>query len=446
MKNPKIIFWFIVVLTIVAILIVLPKSMKIAFSTPKLPVINKEISINRTIKGFDSSSLPPPFRFDKDLFFRKGLDLEGGTQIVLQADMKNIPVSQRDAAMESAKIVIQRRIDSLGVLDPLIQTAKTDNDHRLIVELPGITDINQAVALVGTTAKLEFRGLKDTATQSAVLTYDNTTSIGLSGADLESAEVVFTQESSAPAVSFKIVPDSQKKFFEATKKLVGKQMAICLDEQCFSAPTVQQAIQSSGQITGNFTTEQAKQLATQLNAGALPVPLTILSQNTIGATLGEASLEKSLFAGFLGFVIIVIFMSVLYGRLGMLASVALVLYAIYLLALFKLIPVTITLAGIAGFILSIGMAVDANILIFERMREELRRGRSREMAIELGFSRAWTSIRDSNISSIITSLILIYFGTGIVRGFAVTLLIGVLVSMFSAIVITRTFLRLSENK
>ncbi|HVT62341.1 MAG TPA: protein translocase subunit SecD, partial [Legionellaceae bacterium] len=351
----------------------------------------------------------------------------------------------RDTAMESAKTVIQRRIDSLGVLEPIIQTAKTDNDYRLNVELPGITDINQAVALVGTTAKLEFRGLTPEATLSGSLTYEDTTDIGLSGADLESAEVTFTQQTSAPAVSFKILPDSQKKFYDVTQKLVGKQMAICLDEQCFSAPTVQQAIRDNGQITGNFTTDQAKALATELNAGALPVPLSILSQNTIGATLGESSLEKSLFAGVVGFIIIVIFMTVLYGRLGMLASVALLLYSLYVLALFKLIPVTLTLAGIAGFILSIGMAVDANILIFERMREELRRGRKRDIAIELGFSRAWTSIRDSNISSIITSLILIYFGTGIVRGFAVTLLIGVVVSMFSAIVVTRTFLRLTEE-
>ena len=424
-------------------MIVLPKTIIIAISTPKLPVINKAIVINKTLKGFDPSSWPKPFRIEKELSFRKGLDLEGGTQIVLKADMKNIPASSRDTAMESAKNVIEKRIDSLGVLEPLIQTAKTNDDYRLIVELPGITDINQAVSLVGTTAKLEFRSV---ATTSGLLSYVNTLPIGISGADLESADVTFSQQSSEPVVSFKVAGNSQKKFFEATQKLIGKPMAICLDLNCFTAPNVQQAIRSNGQISGNFTTEQAKTLATQLNAGALPVSLTILSQNTIGAILGEASLQKSLFAGILGFIIIVIFMSVLYGRLGMLASVALLLYSLYVLAIFKLIPITLTLAGIAGFILSIGMAVDANILIFERMREELRRGKSRDIAIELGFSRAWSSIRDSNISSIITSLILIYFGTGIVRGFALTLLIGVLVSMFSAIVVTRTFLRISNRQ
>lgn len=446
MRNPRILFWFIILLTIVAILIVLPKTITIAFSTPKIPLINKSFTINKTINGFDPSLWPKPFRIERNIVFRRGLDLEGGTQIVLKADMKSIPVNQRDAAMEGVKTVIERRIDSLGVLEPLIQTAKTNNEYRLIIDLPGITDINQALALVGTTAKLEFRGLKPTASQSAYLLYEETTAIGLSGADLKQAEVAFSDQTSAPVVSFKVADKSQQKFYDTTQKLIGKQMAICLDQQCFSAPTVQQAIRDSGQISGGFTTEQAQQLATQLNAGALPVPLAVLQQTTIGATLGEDSLHKSLFAGILGFFIIVIFMSVLYGRLGMLASVALLLYSIYVLAIFKLIPITLTLAGIAGFILSIGMAVDANILIFERMREELRLGKSRDVAIELGFSRAWTSIRDSNISSIITSLILIYFGTGIIRGFAVTLLIGVLISMFSAIIVTRTFLRVSNKE
>lgn len=446
MKNSRFLFWFIILLTIVSLIIILPKTLTIAFSTSKIPLINKSFTIHKTLNGFDGAKLPKPFRIEKDLSFRKGLDLEGGTQIVLKADMKNIPSAQQDTAINSAKIVIEKRIDSLGLLEPVIQTSKVNNESRLIIELPGITDINQAVALVGTTAKLEFRGLTPAATASGYLLYENTTNIGLSGADLESAEVSFSQETSAPVVSFVVTSGSQKKFYDTTQKLIGKQMAICLDQQCFSAPTVQQAIRDSGQISGGFTTEQAQQLATQLNAGALPVPLSILQQSTIGATLGQDSLQKSLFAGILGFIIIVLFMTVLYGRLGMLASVALLLYSLYVLTIFKLIPITLTLAGIAGFILSIGMAVDANILIFERMREELRRGKSREAAIELGFSRAWSSIRDSNISSIITSLILIYFGTGIVRGFAVTLLIGVLVSMFSAIVVTRTFLRVSNKE
>jgi preprotein translocase subunit SecD len=223
---------------------------------------------------------------------------------------------------------------------------------------------------------------------------------------------------------------------------VGYILAIALDIVVIEAPRVCQAIYGGNAvITGEFTTDQAKTLQIQLDAGALPVPLTVLQQQAINATLGQSSLEKSLIAGIIGFIVIVLFMIVLYGRLGAIASLALVIYTLIVLSLFRLIPVTLTLAGIAAFILSIGIAVDANILIFERMKEELRRGRSHDMAMDLGFSRAWPSIRDSNVSSLITSGILYYFGTGIVRGFAFTLALGVAVSMFSAIVVTRTFLR-----
>ena len=322
------------------------------------------------------------------------------------------------------------------------------NEHRIIVEIPGVTDVNQAISLIGTTAKLEFRDVSNAlASPSAFIIYETTKSTGLTGADLESAQASFDQSTGQPVVLFSVNSSSQDKFFEATTKLVGKQMAICLDQQCFSAPTVQQAIRDNGQITGGFTTEQARELATQLNAGALPVSLSVLEQKTIGPTLGEESLTKSFFAGFLGLITIIIFMSVLYGRLGILASFALLLYTLFMLAIFKistLTPygITLTLSGIAGFILSIGMAVDANILIFERMKEEQRLGKRKEVVLELGFARAWTSIRDSNVSTLITSLILYQFGTGIIRGFALVLAIGVLVSMFSAIVVTRTFLRM----
>lgn len=439
MRNPRFLFWFITVLTIIAILIDLPKTIPLSFD---VSFFGKRLSVHRTIAGFNPNSFFSRFNIQKDFEFRRGLDLEGGTSITLKADMSHMASNQRNTALNSAKDVIERRVNLLGVNEPVVQTASGNNDYRIIVELPGITDINQAIQLVGTTAQLEFRSVKPEASLSALLTYDNTLPIGLTGADLKNAQVSFAQQTGAPSVSFQVADQSQDKFYTKTQKLVGKQMAICLDKQCFSAPTVQQAIRDNGQITGNFTTEQANQLATLLNAGALPVPLSILQQNTIGAILGINSLVKSLFAGILGFIIIVIFMSVLYGRLGMLASFALLLYTLFVLAIFKIIPVTLTLAGIAGFILSIGMAVDANILIFERMREELHRGKPRDIAIELGFSRAWTSIRDSNVSSLITSFILYEFGTSIVKNFAFTLAIGVLVSMFSAIVVTRTFLRL----
>lgn len=427
-NSPRILLFLIITLTILSIFIDIPQDTPVPF--------RKQLFFPTL------SDIVRPFGIQKDLRFRKGLDLEGGTSITLKADMKGIEPSQESAALESAKEVIERRVNFLGVSEPVVQTATGKGDYRIIVELPGITDINQAVNLVGTTAKLEFREVIS-ATPSALINYEEDTKpIGLTGSDLKDAQASFDQQNGAPVVLFRVASNSQTKFFNATQKLISKRMAICLDRQCFSAPVVQQAIRDNGQITGGFTIEQARQLATQLNAGALPVSLSILQQRTIGPTLGATSLQKSLFAAVLGFFVIVIFMCVLYGKLGSIASLALILYTLFVLALFKLIPVTITLAGVAGFVLSIGMAVDANILIFERMKEEARRGKPKEVALELGFSRAWNSIKDSNVSSIITSLVLIYFGTGIVRGFAVTLLIGVLVSMFSAIVVTRTFLRM----
>ncbi len=379
-----------------------------------------------------------PLSIKKDLSFRKGLDLAGGTSVILKADMKNISYDQKQQALESAKNVIERRVNFFGVSEPLVQTSTTNKDFRIIVELPGITDIDQAVKLIGNTAQLEFREVIE-STASGALT---TKSIGLSGADLRDAKVNFDSNTGEPVVSFAINPKSQKKFYETTQKLIGKRMAIFLDNIFVSAPVVQNAIRDNGQISGKFTPEDAKRLTTQLAAGALPVKLSILQQNSIGATLGKSTVEKSLLAGILGFITIVMFMIILYGRLGVWASIALCFYVLIVLAVFKLISLTLTLAGIAGFILSIGMAVDANILIFERMKEEERIGKPKDAAIELGFSRAWNSIRDSNISSLITSFILYYFGNGIIRGFALTLAIGVLVSMFSAITVTRTLLRI----
>lgn len=423
MKKPQLLLWFIIGASIFSLIINLPK-------------------INNVNFQFFLRS----FIGEKELTFRKGLDLEGGTSITLLANMDNIAKDQQNAAMDSAKTVIERRINLFGVSEPVIQTAIVKDEHRIIVEIPGVTNVSQAISLIGTTAKLEFRDVSS-ASLSGLITYETTKPTGLTGADLESAQASFDQNTGQPVVLFSVASKAQDKFFETTQKLIGKQMAICLDQQCFSAPTVQQAIRENGQITGGFTTQEAKELAAQLNAGALPVPLSVLEQNTIGPTLGAESLAKSLFAGILGLITIAIFMSVLYGRLGILASLALLLYSLFMLAIFKISTITpygitLTLSGIAGFILSIGMAVDANILIFERMKEEQRLGKRKEVVLELGFSRAWTSIRDSNVSTLITSFILYQFGTGMIRGFALVLAIGVLVSMFSAIVVTRTFLRI----
>ena len=442
-KSPRNLFWLIIALTVFAVFI-------------NLPTLNN-IKVGNKTYNFDPNVVLKTLKINKDLTFRKGLDLEGGTSLVLKADMKNIASSQRSAALDSAKVVIGNRVNLFGVSEPVVQTSIVgDKDYRIIVELPGLTDVNQVKSLIGTTAQLSF--WEETSSKSAQLLPANQVILfqgvyykktNLTGADIQSTSVSFDSQSGKPQVQLSFTTEGGKKFGEITTRLVGKRLAMMLDNQLLGyPPTVSQAILTgSGVINGNFTIDEANQLSTQLNAGALPVPLTILSSSIIEPTLGAQSLEKSLFAGILGFIIIVFFMTILYGRLGVIASMALVLYTLFVLGIFKLSSITpygitLTLSGIAGFILSIGMAVDANILIFERMKEELRAGKPVVTAIELGFSRAWTSIRDSNISTLITSLVLYMFGTGIVKGFALVLAIGVLVSMFSAVVVTRTFLRL----
>lgn len=406
MKSPRLVSWLILLLVLVCIII-------------QLPIF-------------------------KDIKYKKGLDLEGGTNIVLKADMKNIPSGQRDEALESTRAVIERRVNVFGVSEPVIQTATANNDYRIVVELPGVP-YDEAASLVAAVGNLEFREVVN-ATSSANIPYSDTKPTGLTGADLKDSQPGFDSNTSSPVVLFKVADNSQDKFAQVTQNLTGKQMAIYLDKQFISAPVVQTSIRDSGQITGRFTQDGVKKFAEILNAGALRVPLSELSHSTVGPTLGLESLKKSLIAGVLGFAIIVLFMSILYKKLGIIASLALTLYVLIVLSVFKISSITpygitLTLSGIAGFILSIGMAVDANILIFERMREEERRGLDKAMSIELGFSRAFPSIRDSNISTLITSAVLYEFGTGPVKGFALVLAIGVLVSMFSAIFVTRTFIR-----
>lgn len=388
-----------------------------------------------------------------------GLDLQGGTQLVLETDMSKIDPASRDTALASATDVIERRVNLYGVSEAVIQASKLGDQRRILVDMPGVTDASAAADLVGRTAQLEFREIpaspsaqENEATKSGLPVEYTARPTGLTGADLKSAEVVFNQSAAgsagSPQVSIHFSDDGAKKFAELTKRNVGKPVPIFLDDQVLSAPVVQQEIVGGNAvITGQFTTDGAKQLATQLNAGALPVPIHIIDQRLIGATLGQQSINKSIIAGIIGLVTVMIFMIAYYGFFGVIADMVLIIYALFLMAIFRtglfiLPPVTLTLAGIAGFILSIGMAVDANILIFERMKEEKRWGKNSKQALELGFKRAWSSIRDSNISSLITASILYYIGTGLVKGFAITLAIGVLVSMFTAIVVTRTILRL----
>lgn len=378
--------------------------------------------------------------FIRDLDFRLGLDLQGGTHLVYLLDTSNIGSDNRAQAVTATRNNIEKRINLLGVSEALVQTSAVGNEHRLIIELPGIKDVNQAIATIGQTAQLDFR-LPNTATPSSAADF---TSTGLSGQDLHLAQVQFdsNQVGSGPVIGLEFSPEGSEKFAKITKENIGKPVAIFLDDQLLTAPTVQNEItDGKAIITGSYSIDEAKNLVIQLNAGALPVPIKIVEQRNIGATLGTESIIKSLFAGVVGFVLVLLFMIFNYGLKGLLADIALVIYVFMSLALFKLIPITLTLAGIAGFILSVGMAVDANILIFERIKEELNWGRPMRAAVELGFHRAWTSVRDSNASSLITALILFWFGSGSVRGFALTLTVGILVSLFTSITITRSLVR-----
>lgn len=378
----------------------------------------------------------------KELKIHKGLDLAGGTHLVYEADTGSLPERDRSQAMTSLKNVIDRRINSLGVAEPVIQTGKVGDKDSLIVELPGVTDPEKAKALIGQTAQLRFVGKLEADPEGNPVFNDQT--VIVSGKELKRADVTFDQTTAEPQVKLTFNDEGRQKFAEATKQLVGQPIYIFLDQQIIQAPNVEQEIPTGeGYITGIGDIKEAKELSTLLNGGALPVSIKLIEQRNVGATLGDESVKNSLVAGLIGMVIIAVFMVAQYRFPGVLAVIALAIYTLIVLALFKLIPVTLTLAGIAGFILSIGMAVDANILIFERMKEERRAGRSAVAAVEAGFRRAWTSIRDSNVSSLITAGLLMWFGSGIIRGFAVTLAIGILVSMFTAITVTRTFLRLA---
>jgi preprotein translocase subunit SecD len=359
--------------------------------------------------------------------------------------MSNIPADQRDNAMKGVVNVMERRVNAYGVAEPQIQTRGTD---RVIVQLPGVRDIEEAKKLIGQTAKLEFME-QDTTGQwkPAVGTLDNGQAVALTGAYLVPGrqQVTFTSRAGLPDVAFEFNSDGAHLFQQITSRLVGKPLGIFLDGQRVSAPTVQAVLSSNGVITG-LSLEEARLLALQLNAGALPVPVSIEEERTVDATLGADSVHKSIVAGEIALIVVVAFMLMYYRLPGAAASLALIVYSLITLALFKTIPVTLTLAGIAGFILSVGMAVDANILIFERMKEELRSGKTIAAAIRAGEDRAWPSIRDSNTSTLITCAVLYFFGqqfgATIIMGFALVLAIGVAVSLFSAIVVTRLFLEL----
>ena len=388
--------------------------------------------------------------------FQLGLDLKGGTHLVYQADLSQKDPSLTDAqAMAAVKATIERRANASGVTEPLIQTQGSD---RIVVELPGIKDVDAAITLIGTTALLQIEEEHYDASGNAILDANGNpqwfvaTAIGSDGVTLEeltgkylkpNAQVILNQTTNQPEVSFEWNTEGAILFKEITTRNLNKYISIFLDQTNIERATVEAVIQDKGVITG-LKLKDAQNLVIELNSGSLVVPLTVIQRTDVDATLGSDSLTKSLIAGSIGIGIVILFMIFYYGVPGAIAATALLIYTALVLAVYKLIPVTLTLPGIAGFIISVGMAVDANVLIFERLKEELRAGRTLHRAVDEGFRRAWPSIRDSNISTFITCIILYWFGNTfgafMVKGFALTLLFGVAISMFSAVVITRTFI------
>ena len=396
MKNKLILFWVIVAIVITSIIIICTKPTKL------------------------------------------GLDLVGGSRLVLEAQTSDTIAHITPDMMSSLQFAIENRVNKLGVSETLVQRA---GDRRLVVEIPDVSDLNQAKAYLGETAELDFREPKIVNGEEIWV------ATGLTGKDLTRSELTADSQNGQWVVGLEFNAEGTKKFSNLTKHLVGKPMAIFFNGELQSAPVIREPINGGrAQISGGdsgFAYEEAKKMVDLLNAGALPVPAKIIEENTVGPTLGADSIAKSKMAGAIGLGFVMLFMLAYYRAPGIIADIALAIYGTILFALFKAIPITLTLAGIAGFILSIGMAVDANILIFERTKEELKAGRTLFTAINSGFDRAFTSIFDSNMTTIITCIILYCCGTSIVRGFALTLAVGVIISMFSAITITKNFMHLA---
>lgn len=412
----------------------------------------KEITI------FNKKITPPSFV--TKMPFKLGLDLSGGTRLVYRANVSAVAQNEVRDAMESVRDVVERRVNIFGVSEPLVQVENAGftngGEQRLIVELPGITDVDKAVAMIGQTPLLEFKTENpnfdpnkpaqvtvgpDGAVSLGDIYKDRYISTQLTGRYLKKARVQFDQTTSQPTVSLEFDDEGSKLFADITRANIGKSVAIFLDGAPISTPNVREAITGGqAQISGIGNIKEAKQLVGRLNSGALPVPIELISTQTIGPSLGERVIASGLNAGLVGLLAIALFLMLWYRLPGLIAGVALLLYVAAVLAIFKLFGVTLTAAGIAGFIISLGVAVDANILIFERVKEEIRSGRVVTDAIHSGFDRAWLSIRDANFSTIITGLILFFVGTSLIKGFALTLIIGVVVSLFSAVLITRLFL------
>ena len=419
----------------------LPENLAVKFTVfkKKIDFTINPLSINTTLLGI-------PVK--RDFKTRLGLDLKGGSHLVFEADTRNIKSEDITDALNSARDVVEKRVNFFGVSEPVVQTLKTGNKYRINIDLPGISDVNEAIKLIGKTAQLSFKEEMPTdnpeATSSPIYTR-LTKDTGLTGKNVKKASVTFDSQTGKPQVALSFSKSGADLFAKITQRNLNKPVAIFLDNFILSAPTVQSVISDGNAvITGNFTLDQAKALAQSINSGALPLPIKLVEQRNIGPTLGESEVKKSVYAGMIGLLMVLFFMVVTYRKLGMIASTALLIYSLISLAIFRGLPVVLTLPGIAGFILSIGMAVDSNILIFERIKEEQRLGKEFDIAIKLGFGRAIDAIKDANITTLLVAFIL--FNPlnweflpqfGMVRGFALTLAVGVATSLFTGVVITK---------
>lgn len=396
------------------------------------------------------------FTFKPNSDLKYGLDLAGGASLIYNIDTFSAKNTDLISALDSLKLNIERRINLFGVSESNVQLSKQGSDHRLIIDLPGVTNINEAIDLIGQTASLRFMGIAQIAPQAtATATFDDVfKDTGLNGSHLVKASPVPNPNTGAMEVSLEFNAEGTKLFEAATKKYLNQRIAILLDDQVITSPTVSSIIPDGrAVINGSFDIKSAKSLSAQLNAGALPLNIKLLSQSQVGASLGKDSIDKGIRAGLVGLGLVAFFMIGNYGYLGLISTISLAIYGLITITIYRLVPITLTFPGLVGFILSIGMAVDSNILIFERMKEEVRAGKPWNLAMELGFGKAWDSIKDANTCTIITALILFnpfnwqfLNSSGMLRGFAITLLLGIIVGIFTGVVVTRNLLRVFAQK
>ena len=440
-KKTLNLFYTILGLTLVCLVVNLPLKFSLFGKTFYRPAFNFKLG---------TAEIKP------NLDLRFGLDLAGGASLVFDIDNTNTTTANLPNALESLKTNIERRINLFGVSESNVQISRITDSYRLIVDLPGVSNVNEAIKLIGQTASLKFMGIIEPppeATATATLK-DILRDTGLNGSHLVRASPQPNPNTGAMEVSLEFNPEGTKLFEKATKEYLNKRIAILLDKEIVTSPVVQTVIPDGlAVINGDFDIKSAKALSAQLNAGALPLGINLIEQFQVGATLGQESINKGIRAALVGLGLVAMFMIGNYGYLGFVSVISLFIYGLLTLTLYRLIPVTLTFPGIVGFILSVGMAVDSNILIFERMKEEIRAGRPWNTAMELGFGRAWDSIKDANTCTIITGLILFnpfnwnfLNSSGMVRGFAVTLLLGIIIGIFTGVIVTRNLLRVLARK